>query len=144
MSGPGAPPAPRPRPRPDDVTRPYWEAAAEHRLAVMRCAACGRYRHPPTKACDDCGSEMVRWEQLGGDGHVWSFVVDRRNLVPGFSGPYVVAMVVPVETGDDIRIVTNLVGCPFDQIHVGMPVKVTWEDLDDGLTLPQFTPSTVR
>lgn len=142
MSGPDA--APRPRPRPDDVTRPYWEAAAEHRLVVMRCDGCGRYRHPPTAACENCGSESVQWEQLSGDGHLWSFVVDRRNLVPGFSGPYAVAIVVPVETGDDIRIVTNLVGYPFDQIRVGMPVQVTWDDLGDRLTLPQFTPSTIR
>lgn len=143
MSGPDAPP-PRPKPRPDEVTRPYWEAAAEHRLVIMRCAGCGRYRHPPTAACEDCGSGMVQWEQLSGDGHLWSFVIDHRNLLPGFSGPYAVALVVPVETGDDIRVVTNLVGCPFDQIRVGMPVKVTWEDLGEGLALPQFTPSTIR
>ena len=144
MSGPDAPPRPRPIPRPDEVTRPYWEAAAEHRLVVMRCDSCGSYRHPPTAACENCGSDLARWEQLSGDGHLWSFVVDRRNLVPGFHGPYAVAMVVPVETGEDIRIVTNLVGCPFDQIRVGMPVKVTWEDLGERLTLPQFTPSTIR
>jgi uncharacterized OB-fold protein len=144
MSGPDAPPAARPRPRPDGLTRPYWDAAAEHRLVVMRCADCGRYRHPPTAVCEQCGSDEVRWEPLSGDGHVWSFIVDRRNLVPGFSGPYAVVMVSPVETGEEVRIVANLVGCPFDQIHVGMPVTVTWEDLGDGLSLPQFRPSTIR
>lgn len=131
----------RPRPQPDGVTRPYWDAAAAHRLQVMRCADCGRYRHPPSASCEECGSDRMQWEPLSGDGRVWSFIVDRRNLVPGFSGPYAVALVTPVETGDDVRLVTNVVGCALDQIHIGMPVRVSWEDLGDGVTLPQFTPA---
>ena len=31
----------RPLPAPDELTRPYWEAAREHRLVVQRCAGCG-------------------------------------------------------------------------------------------------------
>jgi uncharacterized OB-fold protein len=129
---------PRPRPRPDDLSRPYWEAAAHHRLQVMRCDDCGRYRHPPTAECEACGSGRAGWQELGGEGTIWSFIVDRRNLVPGFSGPYVVALVTPVETGDDVRLVTNIVGTPAEDVHVGMAVRVDWEDIGDGVTLPQF------
>jgi uncharacterized OB-fold protein len=35
---------------------------------------------------------------------------------------------------------TNVVGCPPDEVAVGMPVQVTWEELSDGRNLPQFEP----
>jgi uncharacterized OB-fold protein len=132
---------PRPRPEPDELTRPFWEAAAHHRLRVMRCSSCQRYRHPPTPVCEGCGSGATVWEDLCGEGHIWSFIVDRRNLVRGFNEPYSVALVTPVETDEDVRLVANILHCALDQLYVGMPVKVTWEDLGEGITLPQFTPS---
>ncbi len=131
----------RPRPCPDDLTRPYWQAASQHRLIVMSCSSCGQFRHPPRSTCERCGSGRYRWEQLSGEGRVWSFVVDHRNLIAGFDGPYVVALVNPVETGDDVRIVSNVVGCAGGDVYVGMRVKITWEDVGDGLCLPQFTPA---
>ena len=34
----------------------------------------------------------------------------------------------------------NVVGCPPEDIAVGMPVQVTWEELSDGRHLPLFEP----
>ena len=133
--------APKPRPQPDELSRPYWEAAAEHRLCVMRCADCGTTRHPPSDICPSCSSSAVTWTELAGTGTVYSFIVDRRNMVPGFNRPYVVALVRPDDADTGVRIVCNVVGCRIEDVTIGMPVHVVFEDLDDGVTLPQFTPS---
>ena len=131
----------RPRPVPDDVTRPYWDAAAEHRLCIARCANCGRFRHPPTATCPVCSSSSVEWTDLNGRGTVYSFIVDYRNMVPGFEGPYVVAQVNPVDVDEElVRIVANIRDCAIDDVHIGMPVRVTFDDLEPGLALPQFVP----
>ena len=131
---------PKPRPQPDELTRPYWEAAAGHRLCIMQCADCGAFRHPPTAECPACSSVAVVWTELSGHGTVYSFVIDRRNMVPGFDGPYVVALVTPDEADDDLRLVTNITGCDIHDVSIGMPVEVVYEDLDGGISLPQFTP----
>ena len=66
---------------------------------------------------------------VSGRGEVYSFVIDRRLLVPGFDEPYAVAQVNPVESDDDaVRITANLVECELDAIEIGMPVEVVFVD----------------
>ncbi len=36
---------------------------------------------------------------------------------------------------------TNIVGCPPDEVHSGMAVTVTWEPLSDGRQLALFRPA---
>jgi uncharacterized protein len=130
----------KPRPAPDELTRPYWDAAKRGELRIMRCTACGRYRHPPTLACPACASTESEWALLSGRGEIYSFIIDYRLMVPGFTEPYVVAQVVPVEATDDtVRITTNIRGCPPEDVSIGMPVQVIFEPLDDDITLPQFS-----
>ena len=52
--------------------------------------------------------------------------------------PYVVAL---VDLAEGVRMLTNIVGCPPEDVDIGMPVTVTWEPLTDGRQLPLFTPS---
>jgi uncharacterized OB-fold protein len=51
-----------------------------------------------------------------------------------------VALVTPNETDENVRLVGNIIGCALEDVAIGMPVQVVYEDLDGGLTLPQFTP----
>jgi uncharacterized OB-fold protein len=37
---------------------------------------------------------------------------------------------------------SNLIGCPHDQVRVGMPVEVIFEDASSDLTLYKFQPPT--
>ena len=53
-------------------------------------------------------------------------------------GPYVVAL---VELAEGVRMMTNVVGCPPDDVTVGMPVRLAWQPLSDGRNLPQFAPA---
>ena len=45
----------RPLPRPDNVTGPYWEAAARGELLIQRCPACGHRQFYPRALCTACG-----------------------------------------------------------------------------------------
>jgi hypothetical protein len=45
-----------------------------------------------------------------------------------------------VDLEEGIRMMTNVVGCPPDEVHSGMAVAVTWEPLSDGRQLPLFRP----
>ena len=64
-----------------------------------------------------------------------------RRPGPTFSGgqPYCVAL---VDLEEGVRMLTNVVGCPPDEVHIGMAVTVTWEPLSDGRQLPLFAPAS--
>jgi hypothetical protein len=46
-----------------------------------------------------------------------------------------------VELEEGVRMVGNLLDVTNDEIHEGMAVEVAWEDLEDGVTLPQWRPA---
>ena len=73
---------------------------------------------------------------------VYAAVVEHRPEAAGaaFSGgePYCVAL---VDLEEGVRMMTNVVGCPPDEVHSGMAVAVTWEPLSDGRQLPLFRPA---
>jgi uncharacterized OB-fold protein len=129
----------RPLPIADDLTEPYWRSAAHGVLTMMACADCQAYRHPPASRCPHCGSSRRIWRPLSGLGTVYSFIVDHRLMVPGFTEPYIVVLVEPEETKGNVQILTNLLECDTDRVYVGMPVEAVFERID-GVALPQFRP----
>ncbi len=66
--------------------------------------------------------------------HEWS-------EMPGFveDVPYVLA-VVTLEEGP--RMTTNIVQCAPEDVRIGLPVEVVFEDIADGISLPKFRPAT--
>jgi uncharacterized OB-fold protein len=123
----------------NDLTRPFWEAANEGRLAIQRCQACGYYNHPPTPLCDRCLSSDLRFEDVSGDGTVWSFTVMHQKSIAGFedSVPYVTALV-ELDEQKDLLLVTNLPGVGTADVRIGMRVRVSFQHLSDEIALPQF------
>ena len=75
---------------------------------------------------------------MTGAGRVASYTIAHPPVLPAFADrvPYN-AVVVQLEEGP--YMVSNLVGIENDDIKVGMPVAVTFVDLDEALTLPQFS-----
>ncbi len=135
----------RPLPQPDDATAPYWDAARRHELRVQRCGSCGRLRFPPQPMCDHCRSLDASWERMSGRGTVFSFVIAHLPVLPAFQAKAPFAIVL-VELAEDprLRVVGNLLDCPLDQIAIGMPVEVTFEQVDETTTLPQWRPTESR
>lgn len=134
MSAP-AEPRPRPQPVPDPDSAPFWEAAAEGRLVVQRCAACGHAQLYGRAACTACHGVDVRWEDASGAGTVYTFTVVRQHFTRPFRdmGPYVVAL---VDLAEGARLMTNLVAVEPGDVRVGMAVRVRFEE-----GLPMFEPA---
>ncbi|MDG9707611.1 Zn-ribbon domain-containing OB-fold protein [Streptomyces sp. DH10] len=96
-------------PEPDAFTRTYWEAAAEGRLLIRRCRACGRAHHYPREFCPHCWSEDVAWEPASGRATLYTWSVVHRNDLPPFTDrtPYVAAV---VDLAEGPRMMTEVVG----------------------------------
>ena len=131
----------KPLPRPTEDSGPYWEAAHHGELRMQRCGDCGLVRFPPSLLCARCLSETVEWVRLSGRGTVFSWIVVHQSQHPAFNAdtPYNVTI---VELEEGPRLHTQLVGCTNDAIHIGMPVEVVFDQINDEVTLPKFRPRT--
>jgi uncharacterized OB-fold protein len=54
--------------------------------------------------------------------------------------PYIIALV-DLEGVPDVRLLTNVVDCALDDVRVGMPVKVIFEDASQEMSLFKFAPA---
>jgi uncharacterized protein len=119
-------------------TKLFWDGCAEGKLLLQRCAACQAYRHPPSPICPNCLSDQHAWVPASGRGTVYTFVVVREAR-RGWDKmvPYVLAV---VELEEGPRILTDLTNVEPEKVAIGMPVEVTFEELDGTTRLPLFQP----
>jgi len=130
----------RPRPPLGHDNGWWWEAVARGELPIQRCKDCGVLRHPPRPMCGKCQS--TRWDSItaSGKGTVYSYVVVHHPQFPGFDYPVVAAV---IDLAEGTRLVSNIVGVDPAAVHIGMPVQLSIEAVDDGLKLPLFRPASV-
>ncbi len=85
----------KPSPQITDLSRPYWEAAAQGRLVLQQCSACGTLRHYPRLLCTHCFSDAVVWKTASGRGHMHSWTVAHHAFHPAFAAelPYTLVTV---------------------------------------------------
>lgn len=132
----------------EDVdTAPFWAAAREGRFVVQKCGSCGLLRFPPHPFCAACRSEAVSWVNTSGRGKVWSYVIHHGPTMPAYA-PFAPFPVIVVELDEDrrLRITGNLLAGPAapinsvdpSTIRIGMPVKVTFRQIEPDVTLPYW------
>jgi len=130
-------PSARPIPEMSPALAPYFAAARAGRLVVQRCTGCGALRFPPRELCSACLATEAAWQEVSGRGEIFSYYVMHQIYHPGFAAevPYAV-VVVKLEEGP--KLTSNVVDCPLDEIAIGMPVEVVFEELSPEVTLPKF------
>ncbi len=121
-------------------TRPFWEGCKGHQLLVQRCSSCDSYQFYPRGVCSSCMSGDLEWIKASGKGKVFSYSVVHVNRTPQWAEqvPYVVAY---VELDEGVRMFSNIVGCDPQEVRIGMPVEVTFDDLNDEVAVPLFRPA---
>jgi len=129
-----------PIPKPTPETRPFWEAAKQHKLMIQRCGDCGRHYFYPRPLCPHCFSRNVAWVQASGQGRLHTYVINHR-LPRNFpaTGPVVIGI---VELDEGARIMSNIIGVDPDpaQLPCDLRVEVVFDDITDDVTLPKFRP----
>ena len=128
----------RPAPIRTDDNRVFWEAAAQRRLVVQRCAACKRLRHPPRPMCPDCHALECEVADLAGRGTVYSFSVLHHPQSPLFDYPVIAAL---VDLDEGIRMVSNLVNVSPAAVTIGMRVEVQFVPTAGDQVVPVFQPA---
>jgi hypothetical protein len=125
-----------------DRNRHFWQGGAREELVFLRCQDCGYYLHPPIPVCPHDQSKDVRPEAVSGRATLASYTINHHPWMPGFETPYVVA-IVEIAEQPGLRLTTNLVNCAFEEIRIGMAVRVVFRHLADAagdVWLPLFEP----
>ncbi|MGW0683971.1 Zn-ribbon domain-containing OB-fold protein [Streptomyces sp. NPDC002754] len=138
--------APRPVPVPDAQSAPYWEASARHILALARCARCAAFALPPDVTCPHCRATDpdFSYEQVSGRGTVRSWTVVRQSALPGLADEVPFVLVdVELEEQAGLRMVGRLLDGVNSRLGVGDRVRVAFEDVAAGVSVPGFTLSEV-
>ncbi|WP_328318417.1 bifunctional MaoC family dehydratase N-terminal/OB-fold nucleic acid binding domain-containing protein [Streptomyces sp. NBC_00388] len=125
----------RPRPVVNRDNAGFWEGVARHQLLIQRCTSCAALRFPWLPGCNACGSP--RWDTVAacGAGTVYSYVVMHHPSFPAFDPPYAVGL---IELAEGVRMVSNVIGVPYDKVRVGLPVSLEFLRVDEDVELPVF------
>jgi len=117
----------RPIPRRTPTSAPYFEAAREGRLSLQKCPRDGFFFYPRA-VCPDCLGDDWSWEDVSGQGTIYSYTVDRMGLDPAQRSrvPLIVAI---VELDEGPRMTSNIVGSSPEDVSIGQSVEVVFEDL---------------
>ena len=133
---------PLPLPSPDAVTQFFWDGVARHELWIQRCQSCGHYVHYPKVLCRFCQSDDLAGEQVSGRATLYTWTIAVQPFHPFYVDriPYVVATVELVEQ-PGLMFMSQIVDCAEEDLRIGLPLEVVFEQLGPGLTLPFFTPA---
>lgn len=115
-------------------TRPFWEAAREHRFVLPVCTDCGRAHWFPRATCPLCGAPRIEWRAASGRGTVYSVSVARRT-----AQPYALAY---VALDEGPTLLTEIVDTDLDRVAIGDRVAVRFRETPGALPAPVFAPMT--
>ena len=133
----------KPMPRPENraLTAPFWEAAEAPRARVSALQAVRQLDLLPSRAVPDLLLDRPRMGadlRQGPRVRVTPSCTSPRTRRSGAEAPYAYAI---VQLDEGVRMPTNIVDCPLDDIRVDMPVTVRFDDVSPEWTLVKFKPS---
>ncbi len=132
----------KPLPTPQVESDVYWQKAKEHELWLRSCNSCGNAYFYPRDISPCCFSRDTEWVQASGKATLYTYAIVERAPHPGFVGdvPFVTAI---VELDEGPTMPTNIVidNPTPENLVVGMPLEVVFEDVTDEITLPKFKPA---
>ena len=117
----------------DPATAPFFAAALQGVLRLRRCTACQKPHWYPRPVCPFCLGD-TEWEDASGLGTVYSVTVTRR------AGPIPYALAY-VALDEGVTMLSNIVDCDLDSVHIGQRVKVCFKPADGGGVVAMFTPA---
>ena len=116
----------------------YWDAAKRHELTAYRCVNCGTF-YSRVIHCVACDNPKMDWVKVSGKGEVFTFGIYQQLYHPAWKNdiPYNVAW---IKLDEGPLMLSNVVQCKNEDLFIGMPVEVVFEDINEEVTLPKFKP----
>ncbi|TNB47728.1 Zn-ribbon domain-containing OB-fold protein [Martelella lutilitoris] len=132
----------KPLPEISDLTRPFWTAAREGRLVMQKCPRCGTVNFQPKPWCIECGERALEWAKMPSEGTVYSYTIS-HSVAMNYLGwqeelPVVMCL---IDIDDGARMYAQLTDIVAEDVHVGMRVRVYFEEISKEAGIPKFRPA---
>lgn len=115
----------------------FYNYCRDHELRFQRCTSCGTWRHIPRDMCAKCGSFDWEWARSSGKGKLFSWTTAFQPMMPQFKDLIPYSPVI-VELEEGVRMVTWLTDIKPDELKLGIPLEVVFDDVTPNVTLPKF------
>jgi uncharacterized OB-fold protein len=125
-------------PTTEELSGFFWTSGKDGKLRFLKCSSCSYLIHPPAPICPQCHSREAEPSVVSGRGTLHSFTVNHQAW-DGIGDVYVIGLVT-IDEQDDVRLTTNMVDIDPDDVRIGMPVEVVFED-HDPVFIPLFRPT---
>lgn len=111
-----------PTPEPTPTSLPFWQGLTDNKVMLQQCGACSTWIYYPRSHCPACLSDDLKWQEVTGEGAIYSYTIARRPTAPQFAGlePQFIAV---VELREGVRVNTVIVHASEAQLKVGLAVK---------------------
>jgi uncharacterized OB-fold protein len=113
-------------------SKAFWEGAAQGKLLLPRCRACGQAHYHPRSFCPHCFSDRLDTVEASGRGTIYTYSVMRRA-----APPYAIAYV-RLEEGPVM--LSRIVDADADAIRCDQPVRLAFRAAPGGEAVPVFAP----
>ena len=82
----------------------------------------------------------MEWAEASGRGKLYSWTIFYQVYDPAFAEdiPYNVGL---IELEEGPSFYSNVVECKNEDLYVGMPLEVTFDDVTEEISLPKFRPT---
>jgi uncharacterized protein len=125
-------------PRPTLVLRGeeavFYDRLRQHELVYQRCRDCDTTVFPLRTTCPGCAGDDLELAESQRRGTLYSFTTQHRAAHPHFADavPYSLGL---ADLDEGIRVFASVDGIAPEDLEVGMPVEIAFDDVDDDLTL---------
>jgi len=126
-----------PLPRIGGSSADFYGFCRKHELRFQRCTECGTWRHIPRDMCAKCGSLKLEWARSSGKGSLFSWTTAVQPMMPQFADKVPYSPVI-VELAEGVRMVTWLTDVKPEELKLGMPLEVEFDDVTPEISLPKF------
>jgi len=116
----------------------FYERLREGRLSTTRCRNDGEFHWPPRTACPTCHREELDWVDLPETGHLYAFSAVLAGAPLGMESEVPFAVGLVDLDGAPLRIFGRVEGRPWNELHIGHPVRVEPYEVGDGRVFYRF------
>ena len=128
----------KPYPIATPVTAPFWEALQQERVLIQRCADCGTWIFYPRSNCSSCLSENLEWEEVSGEGTLYTYTFTRQPTAPHFADEVPQAIAV-IELDEGVRLTSTLIhDAQLDRLKVGARVTPVFDHVSENVTMLRY------
>ena len=103
-------------------SRSWRDYPQRYRLEAAKCKKCGKILYPPRLVCDSCGHREFETFAMKRTGKLLTYTVIRTPSAE-FSNEAPFALGI-IEMDDGARLTTQIADIDFEELKVGMPVKL--------------------